>query len=401
MILGKQQQFGYSASSSVTENLNMVVAGMKHEDADNGAKIINSSTKIDNNGEMTVSSTTDAKMIAKKRIKTDVASAIQSELAGACAATSHSQSTPSDSEFEVVSLPPATNTSFCGDRDFVTSDMEDTSVSGQFSETETEMEFKDCKQSTSEITADGLSQTLSDLQLDDAKTAMLSSTTSSDSHATLHDSNLIGAEALAPDNAMPLERQRAPYSMGPEEAEQLKEKGEEIIDNQPLPSEFLRDRKPYSQTHVEPKPQTPEQPARAQAQPETQTPPRVCPKPTPRSNSTYRVDNLPESLWDEALTVAAQTYNAAKIAVENLADTFVPGVDRVLPGASRTTVIPMAAPTGGASPMAPQQPRVPVGLSNEERKLYDMGFTDTAQNAALLRRHKNDIQRVLQDLLGS
>lgn len=79
-----------------------------------------------------------------------------------------------------------------------------------------------------------------------------------------------------------------------------------IINNQPLPSEFLRDRKPYSQAHVETKPHTPEHQPRAQAQPQTQTP--TPPKPTPRSNSTYRVDHLPESLWDEALTVAAQTY---------------------------------------------------------------------------------------------
>lgn len=77
-----------------------------------------------------------------------------------------------------------------------------------------------------------------------------------------------------------------------------------VVTNQPLPSEFERQRKPYSQA----------------------TPAKVPAADTEssRRNNHYRVDNLPESLWEEALTVAAQTYNAAKVAVENLADTFVP-----------------------------------------------------------------------------
>ena len=71
-----------------------------------------------------------------------------------------------------------------------------------------------------------------------------------------------------------------------------------VVTNQPLPSEFERQRKAHSQS-------------------------AAAMQPT-RRNENYRVDNLPESLWEEALTVAAQTYNAAKVAVENLADTFVP-----------------------------------------------------------------------------
>lgn len=115
----------------------------------------------------------------------------------------------------------------------LTSDVDDTS--GQCSETETETEFKgakktnkqfnctlfykmiviDCKQSVSEIAPDGSSKALSNLLLDETKAIMssMSSTTSSDSRATLHEGNLIEADDS---NAIsPLERQRAPYSAGP------------------------------------------------------------------------------------------------------------------------------------------------------------------------------------------
>lgn len=81
---------------------------------------------------------------------------------------------------------------------------------------------------------------------------------------------------------------------------------QEIVHSQPLPSEFLRDRKPYSHVPLEepkqqpPKPQPTQKP---QQIPIVSRPPQQY-----QRDSTYRVDNLPESLWDEALTVAAQTY---------------------------------------------------------------------------------------------
>lgn len=85
---------------------------------------------------------------------------------------------------------------------------------------------------------------------------------------------------------------------------------QEIVHSQPLPSEFLRDRSPYSQV-------TPEQPANVQQQQQNGTIPTAPSKPQQQKSSkqrperdsrTYHVDSLPESLWDEALTVAAQTY---------------------------------------------------------------------------------------------
>lgn len=38
---------------------------------------------------------------------------------------------------------------------------------------------------------------------------------------------------------------------------------------------------------------------------------------TERDSRTYHVDSLPESLWDEALTVAAQTYEHLKNLISN------------------------------------------------------------------------------------
>ena len=81
---------------------------------------------------------------------------------------------------------------------------------------------------------------------------------------------------------------------------------QEIVHNQPLPSEFLRDRKPYSHVPLEEPKQQPQKPQPSQ-KPE-QIPKVSRPPQQYQRDSTYRVDNLPESLWDEALTVAAQTY---------------------------------------------------------------------------------------------
>ena len=88
---------------------------------------------------------------------------------------------------------------------------------------------------------------------------------------------------------------------------------QEIVHNQPLPSEFLRDRSPYSS-------EAPPEQAANQQQRNGNIPTAPAPKPQPqqqqkaskqrtdRDSRTYHVDSLPESLWDEALTVAAQTY---------------------------------------------------------------------------------------------
>lgn len=122
---------------------------------------------------------------------------------------------------------------------------------------------------------------------------------------------------------------------------------QEIVHSQPLPSEFLRDRKPYSHC---PMVESEQQPQKQQEQQPQQIPKVSRPPKHYQRDSSYRVDNIPESLWDETLTVAAQTYlifiistisyafdisvyllffsfsryNAAKTAIGNLADTFVP-----------------------------------------------------------------------------
>lgn len=69
----------------------------------------------------------------------------------------------------------------------------------------------------------------------------------------------------------------------------------EVVRDQPLPCEFSRDRHPYNQVLAE---RTTEN----QQKPE----PKAAPKQAHR-DPKYRVDHLPESLWDEAMTVAAQT----------------------------------------------------------------------------------------------
>lgn len=89
-----------------------------------------------------------------------------------------------------------------------------------------------------------------------------------------------------------------------------------VVTNQPLPSEFVRERKPYSKVAPVKEPATGVESATGAES--------AAGAESASRNAHYRVDNLPESLWEEALTVAAQTYNAAKVAVENLADTFVP-----------------------------------------------------------------------------
>lgn len=108
-----KQQFTCSGSSSVSEDYNMAASmlSMKQDDPNDGAKIINSSTKTDTKdeeGAVMVANPTEVKLVAKENGKQD-ASAVECEFAGAYT-VSRSQSNPSDSEFEVISLPPNANT---------------------------------------------------------------------------------------------------------------------------------------------------------------------------------------------------------------------------------------------------------------------------------------------------
>jgi hypothetical protein len=82
---------------------------------------------------------------------------------------------------------------------------------------------------------------------------------------------------------------------------------QEIVHSQPLPSEFLRDRKPYSHCPMVESEQQPQKQQEQQQQPQ-QIPKVSRPPKHYQRDSNYRVDNIPESLWDETLTVAAQTY---------------------------------------------------------------------------------------------
>ena len=94
-----------------------------------------------------------------------------------------------------------------------------------------------------------------------------------------------------------------------------------VIADHSLPPEFARQRNPYSHSNTLPSVKPVGRATPPKQTPE-ETPKESLPRKTPEDR--YRVDNLPESLWDETLTVAAQAYNAAKVVVENLADTFVP-----------------------------------------------------------------------------
>ncbi len=72
----------------------------------------------------------------------------------------------------------------------------------------------------------------------------------------------------------------------------------EVVRDQPLPCEFSRDRHPYSQVSAQ---------RTTGIQQQKPEPIKEAPKQAHR-DPKYRVDHLPESLWDEAMTVAAQTY---------------------------------------------------------------------------------------------
>ena len=96
---------------------------------------------------------------------------------------------------------------------------------------------------------------------------------------------------------------------------------EEIVSHQPLPPEFHRNRNPYAAAI-----QVSENPLLSS---QTTTPgePERAPESSERARDAYRVDVLPESLWEEAMTVAAKGYNAAKMVVGNLGslvDPFAP-----------------------------------------------------------------------------
>jgi len=269
----------------------------------------------------------------------------------------------SDSEFEVVAVPPSRlnptdgvkkseTVAVAGDSDFYGTEEELESTTEGF------YDFTDF-QSVSEAGRSG----------DDAEEKMpkfmedsVSSLCSSGDSAETVDV----ATEFQP--SVILERQRTPYSASCDDVAEGGAIGG-VVTNQPLPSEFERQRKAHSQS-------------------------AAAMQPT-RRNENYRVDNLPESLWEEALTVAAQTYNAAKVAVENLADTFVPGssppVSNGVPCTRNSTPKgPKGEGSGGDSSKVPTE---------EEQQLVEMGFTNTLLNSLLLSRHNNDMDKVVAALI--
>ncbi|KAI9564368.1 hypothetical protein GHT06_008107 [Daphnia sinensis] len=294
---------------------------------------------------------------------------------------------PSDSEFEVISMPHnirlgSEYTPLPGDTSALMSDYDDSSSDGFNSENE--HEFKDCKQPSPDV-SNNLQPGGSlypELELKKMSLSLMSSTTSTLLDGYVSSCSTDGAVAVQ-STVIEIERERSPYSVPPEDVEKIN--SQEIVHNQPLPSEFLRDRKPYSHVPLE----EPKQPPPQSPQQKTQVPKVSRPSQQNQRDSTYRVDNLPESLWDEALTVAAQTYNAAKSAVGTLADTFVPGV------AAQAVA---SNPQPRNSPVR-VQPAYRVEMAEKEQKLFEMGFLDHGLNATLLVRHNGDMGRVIAELI--
>ncbi|XP_046438449.1 RNA polymerase II degradation factor 1-like isoform X3 [Daphnia pulex] len=308
---------------------------------------------------------------------------------------------PSDSEFEVISMPPNVNpvseyARLPRDMSPLISDYDDSSSSSDDFETETKVEFKDCKQMSVDNTT--ISQTSGTLYpaLELKKMSLSMSTMTSSTNSTVLDGYMSscsteGAVALEPvvEPILEIERERAPYCVPSEEVEKINR--QEIVHSQPLPSEFLRDRKPYSHSPMVESEQQPQKQQEQQQQPQQpQQIPKVSRPPRHyQRDSNYRVDNIPESLWDETLTVAAQTYNAAKTAIGNLADTFVPGV------ASQAAAV---SPQPRSSPVR-TQPAYRIEMASKEQKLFEMGFLDHGLNATLLIRHNGDMDRVIAELI--
>lgn len=294
---------------------------------------------------------------------------------------------PSDSEFEVISMPHnitsgSKYTPLPGDTSALMSDYDDSSSDGF--DSETEHEFKDCKQPSLDVSSNLQpgGSLYPDLELKKMSLSLLSSTTSTLLDGYVSSCSTDGAVAVK-STVIEIERERSPYCVPPEDVENIN--SQEIVHNQPLPSEFLRDRKPYSHVPLEEPKQAPPQAPQQQ----TQVPKVSQPSQQNQRDSTYRVDNLPESLWDEALTVAAQTYNAAKSAVGTLADTFVPGV------AAQAVA---SNPQPRNSPVR-IQPAYRVEMAEKEQKLFEMGFLDHGLNATLLVRHNGDMDRVIAELI--
>ncbi|XP_057370680.1 uncharacterized protein LOC130691721 [Daphnia carinata] len=294
---------------------------------------------------------------------------------------------PSDSEFEVISMPHniragSEYTPLPGDTSALMSDYDDSSSDGFNSETE--HEFKDCKQPSPDVfnNLQPSGSLYPELELKKMSLSLMSSTTSTLLDGYVPSSSTDGAVALK-STVIEIERERAPYSVPPEDVEKIN--SQEIVHNQPLPSEFLRDRKPYTHVPLE----EPKQPPPQSPQQQTQVPKVSRPSQQNQRDSTYRVDNIPESFWDEAMTVAAHTYNAAKSAVGTLADTFVPGV--AAQGVS-------SSPQPRNSPVR-IQPAYRVEMAEKEQKLFEMGFLDHGLNATLLVRHNGDMDRVIAELI--
>ena len=117
----------------------------------------------------------------------------------------------------------------------------------------------------------------------------------------------------------------------------------------------------------------------AASEPTSTTGPRDTTR-NPTRADAYRVNVLPESLWDEAMTVAAQVYNDAKSVVGSLVDPFPRDAEASSVGSVRR-----------ARPYGP--------LNCTQQRLHEMGFTDSALNQTLLARHNNDLAKVVAELL--
>lgn len=147
-----------------------------------------------------------------------------------------------------------------------------------------------------------------------------------------NDDNLL-AEAVGYTN----ERERSPYSASADQVDRINIS--EIVNSHPLPAEFQRERKPYAsaQQPVESgaakKVQESSQSQTPAGQPAKESGPEIPQQPQQRQQSApaldpYRDDilptYLPETLRDVAMTVAAQTYHAAKNVVGNLGNLVDP-----------------------------------------------------------------------------
>jgi len=295
----------------------------------------------------------------------------------------------SDSEFEVVSHPILPKNYGMND-DTLESDLDisdvESKVDADDDESESQWNFTDCHtMSESKLektgnynTDDDLLKSFSTTSIDDC-TSLRSST--GDSTETLD----IAVESEALSEALSvLERERHPYSAT-----------YNVVTNQPLPSEFERQRKPYNQIPVnhseQPLAEQTNNPVGGTNNPAAAAGAGAVAARPRRQSGHYHVDNLPESLWEEALTVAAQTYNAAKVAVENLADTFgsSPPSTNQHEAAARVTRIP--------SGQIRVDPR--MVFTDEEQHLIEMGFTNAALNAVLLDRHNHDMDKVIAALI--